>query len=266
MRALDEGTHVGRDPQTLGEWIERWLETMVPRVRASTLRDYRNGLQRVGARLGSVQLHALRPLDLEELYADLLLEKNYQTNAARVAMSEIVVPDAVSVAMSELTGAMREGLLALAVGAGLQVMQVLMDESVTALAGPRGKHDPDRAAVRHGTGDGSVVLGGRQVPVRRPRVRTADRSAEVPVPAYELFASTELLGELAQGYARRLTTTSSPRASASTTSVVAVGYTPLALNIRRTASGAMPARRASSAFVIPCASRASSRARTRSST
>jgi transposase-like protein len=125
------------------------------------------------------------------------MKKNYQTDAARVAMSPIVVPDAVSVAMSELTGAMREGLLALAVGAGLQVMQVLMDESVTALAGPRGKHDPDRAAVRHGTEAGSVTLGGRQVPVRRPRVRTADRTAEVAVPAYELFASSELLGDLA---------------------------------------------------------------------
>ncbi len=125
------------------------------------------------------------------------MSKNYQTGAARAAMSEIVVPDAVSVAMSELTAAMREGLLALAVGAGLQVMQVLMDESVTALAGPKGKHDPDRVGVRHGTEAGSVVLGGRQIPVRRPRVRTADRSAEVAVPAYELFASTELLGELA---------------------------------------------------------------------
>jgi putative transposase len=125
------------------------------------------------------------------------MKKNYQTDAARAAMSEIVVPDLVSVAMGELTGAVKEGLLALAVGAGLQVMQVLMDESVTALAGPRGKHDPDRAAVRHGTEDGSVVLGGRQVPVRRPRVRTADKTAELAVPAYELFASTELLGELA---------------------------------------------------------------------
>jgi putative transposase len=67
---------------------------------------------------------------------------------------------------------------------------------VTALAGPRGTHDPDRAAVRHGSEAGSVVLGGRQVRVRRPRVRTVDRSAEVAVPAYELFASTELLGEL----------------------------------------------------------------------
>jgi putative transposase len=125
------------------------------------------------------------------------MSKNYQTNAARAAMSEIVMPDAVSVAMSELTGAVKEGLLALAVGAGLQVMQVLMDESVTALAGPKGKHAPDRDAVRHGTEAGSVVLGGRQIPVRRPRVRTADRTAEVTVPAYELFASTELLGELA---------------------------------------------------------------------
>ena len=38
--------------------------------------------------------------------------------------------------MAELAGATREGLLVLAVGAGLQVMQALMDESVTALAGP----------------------------------------------------------------------------------------------------------------------------------
>ena len=125
------------------------------------------------------------------------MKKNYQTDAARAAMNEIVVPDVVSVAMSELTGAMREGLLALAVGAGLQVMGVLMDESVTALCGPKGAHDPDRWAVRHGREDGSVVLGGRQVPVRRPRVRSVDRSAEVAVPAYELFTSTELLGELA---------------------------------------------------------------------
>jgi hypothetical protein len=39
-----------------------------------------------------------------------------------------------------------------------------------------------------------VTLGGRRVPVRRPRVRTADGTAEVAVPAYDL---TELLGEMA---------------------------------------------------------------------
>lgn len=127
------------------------------------------------------------------------MSKTYQKNAARTSTGTdpVVVPDVVSVAMTELVGRMREGLLALAVGAGLQVMDTLMAEGVTALAGPRGKHDPGRTAVRHGTEAGSVVLGGRRVPVTRPRVRTVDGSAEVPVPAYEMFSSTELLTELA---------------------------------------------------------------------
>jgi putative transposase len=125
------------------------------------------------------------------------VKNNYQTNATRAATREVVVPDSVSVAMAELAGAMREGLLALAVGAGLQVMQALMDESVTALAGPKGRHDPNRTAVRHGDENGSVTLGGRRVAVRRPRVRSVDHKTELAVPAYELFTSTELLGELA---------------------------------------------------------------------
>ena len=123
--------------------------------------------------------------------------KDYQTDAAFAAMTELGMPTTVSIAMGELTGAVREGLLALAVGAGLQVMQVMMEENVTGLCGPKGRHLPDRAAVRHGTEDGAVVLGGRKVRVRRPRVRTADRTAEVPVAAYETFSSSELLGELA---------------------------------------------------------------------
>jgi len=51
--------------------------------------------------------------------------------------------------------------------------------------------------VRRGTGPGSVTLGGRRMGVERPRVRAADGSGELPVPAYELFSSTELLGRLA---------------------------------------------------------------------
>lgn len=47
------------------------------------------------------------------------------------------MPEQVSVAMSEIAGDMREGLLALAVGAGLQVMTALMAEDVAALCGPR---------------------------------------------------------------------------------------------------------------------------------
>lgn len=113
--------------------------------------------------------------------------------AARVA----AVPERVSVAMAEIAGNMSEGLLALAVGAGLQVLQALMEADVTAAAGPKGKHDPARTAVRHGREDGSVTLGGRRVPVSRPRVRAVDGSAELPVASYELFSSTEVLGRMA---------------------------------------------------------------------
>ena len=123
------------------------------------------------------------------------MTKKYQTKTSET--SALAVPGHVSVAMDEIAADMREGLLALAVGAGLQVMSTLMEADVAAVCGPRGKHDPDRAATRHGTEAGSVTLGGRRVPVQRPRVRASDGSGEVPVPAYELFNSTELLGKMA---------------------------------------------------------------------
>jgi putative transposase len=121
--------------------------------------------------------------------------KKYQTNT--IDTNSLAVPERVSVAMGEIAADMQDGLLALAVGAGLQVMAALMEADVTALAGPRGQHNPDRVAVRHGTEAGSVTLGGRRVPVRRPRVRVADGSGELAVPAYELFNGTELLSRLA---------------------------------------------------------------------
>ena len=123
------------------------------------------------------------------------MTKKYQTTA--LDTSVLAVPDRVSVAMSEIAGDMREGLLALAVGAGLQVMAELMEADVTAACGPKGKHDADRTATRHGTGAGSVTLGGRRVPIVRPRVRTVDGAGEVAVPAYEVFTGTELLGRMA---------------------------------------------------------------------
>jgi transposase-like protein len=107
------------------------------------------------------------------------------------------VPESVSVALAELAEDLREGLLALAVGAGLQVMTALMEQDVAAACGPRGKHDPQRSATRHGHGAGSVTLGGRRVPVTRPRMRATDGSGELPVAAYELFSRTEVLGRMA---------------------------------------------------------------------
>jgi putative transposase len=111
--------------------------------------------------------------------------------------AELQLPEQVTVAVAELAGAAREGLLALAVGTGLQVLQAMLEEDVVRLVGPRGRHNPDRTAVRHGAEPGQVTLGGRRVQVRRPRVRSADGTGEVAVPSYQAFASAELLGRLA---------------------------------------------------------------------
>ena len=115
-----------------------------------------------------------------------------------VGASVPAIPERVSVAMSEIAESMHEGLLALAVGAGLQVMAALMEADVNTLAGPKGRHNMVRMAVRHGRERGSVTLGGRRVPITRPRVRAADGSGEVAIASYEVFSSTELLGKMAR--------------------------------------------------------------------
>jgi transposase-like protein len=110
---------------------------------------------------------------------------------------EVAVPGQVIVSMGEIAESAKEGLLALAVGTGLQVMAAMFDADVARLCGPDGKHNPERAGYRHGTEAGSVTLGGRRLPVTRPRVRAADGSGELHLPSYGLFSSTEILGQLA---------------------------------------------------------------------
>src|SRR5680860_1891146 len=106
------------------------------------------------------------------------------------------LPEAVQASLGELAGAAREGLLALSVGVGLGVMHELMAAEVSEVVGPKGRHDPDRSAHRHGSENGSVTLGGRRVGVERPRMRSADGTKEVPVASYEHFASRDPLTEL----------------------------------------------------------------------
>jgi putative transposase len=110
---------------------------------------------------------------------------------------EIAVPEQVIVSMAEIAESAKEGLLALAVGTGLQVMAAMFAEDTERLCGPQGKHNPDRAGYRHGSEAGSVTLGGRRVPATRPRVRATDGSGELRLPSYDLFSSTEILGQMA---------------------------------------------------------------------
>jgi putative transposase len=129
------------------------------------------------------------------------VSNTYQKNRRRAqpgpVPGEVAVPEQVIVSMAEIAESAREGLLALAVSTGLQVMTAMFDEDVTALCGREGKRNADRAGYRHGTEAGSVTLGGRRIPVTRPRVRAADGAGELHLPSYDLFSSTEVLGRLA---------------------------------------------------------------------
>lgn len=59
-----------------------------------------------------------------------------------------------------------------------------------------GRHDADRVAVRHGHEAGAVTLGGRRVSAERPRVRSADGRAELPLQTYAHFADRDPLTAL----------------------------------------------------------------------
>lgn len=120
--------------------------------------------------------------------------------AVKVVTAEDAVeeplPARVQQALGQLVGAAKDGLLALSVGVGLGVLSELMEEEVDDVVGPKGKHDPDRVAVRHGHEDGEVTLGGRRIGVKRPRVRSADGEAEVPLCTYQHFADRDPLSRL----------------------------------------------------------------------
>jgi putative transposase len=88
--------------------------------------------------------------------------------------------------MAEMVGWLRQGVGALIRQAGLQLMQLLMEEEVNQLVGERGRPTPERIAHRWGAEQGYAVVMGQKVPVRRPRVRsTEDR--EIRLGSYEMF-------------------------------------------------------------------------------
>ncbi|QKI82604.1 IS256 family transposase [Kroppenstedtia eburnea] len=104
--------------------------------------------------------------------------------------------DTIQLSLTQIMESAKEGLLALAVQTGLQVFQAMMQEEVTQLAGPKGKHNPNRKAVRHGVEQGSVVLGGRKVRVEKPRVRSVE-GEELHLEVYQVFQDPSLLTDAA---------------------------------------------------------------------
>lgn len=106
----------------------------------------------------------------------------------------------------------RAELMELAVTSGLKVLTTMLEDDRTAICGLRYAHQAERQAARAGTVPSEVVLGGRKVAMRRPRVRRD--GAEVALPTFAAFADNDplnrrvveqmLVGVATRQYARSL--------------------------------------------------------------
>ena len=83
-------------------------------------------------------------------------------------------------------------LYELVVSSGMSVLLAVLEQEREKLCGVRYQHDAGRAASRAGYADGEVVLGGRRVSVKRPRVRSSE-GKEIPLPSWEKFAAEDPL-------------------------------------------------------------------------
>jgi len=88
--------------------------------------------------------------------------------------------------LAEIVGLLQQGVGNLLRQAGLELMQLVMDEEVKSLAGERHEQHPGRRAHRWGKEDGYCVVDGQKVPILRTRLRTQDRR-EQRLGSYELF-------------------------------------------------------------------------------
>ena len=80
----------------------------------------------------------------------------------------------------------------LCVHAGQQVLDAMMEQDREDLCGPPWKRDPDRRAGRSGTTHSEITLGGRRIPITRPRVRSRD-GQEVELPSFVFAAGRDPL-------------------------------------------------------------------------
>jgi putative transposase len=88
--------------------------------------------------------------------------------------------------LAEIVGLLQQGAGNLLRQAGLALMQLVMEEEVKALAGERHEQHDGRRAHRWGKEKGYCVVDGQKVPIRRTRLRSADKR-EQKLGSYELF-------------------------------------------------------------------------------
>jgi putative transposase len=88
--------------------------------------------------------------------------------------------------LADIVGMLQQGVGNLLREAGLALMQMVMEEEVRQLAGERHQQHEGRRAHRWGKEKGYCVVDGQKVPIRRTRLRTADKREQC-LGSYELF-------------------------------------------------------------------------------
>jgi transposase-like protein len=128
------------------------------------------------------------------------MKKPYQIESQRAVkqLAEMAADGNPSVQMvlpmAEMIGWLRKGVGELIRQAGLQLMDLLMQEEVREVVGERSQRQAERTASRWGSERGYCVVMGQKVPIERPRVRTTD-DKEVRLGSYEMFHRGEPLTE-----------------------------------------------------------------------
>ena len=82
----------------------------------------------------------------------------------------------------------------LCVDAGRQVLAAMMEHERTTLCGPKWIPNPKREAVRAGSTRSLIVLGGRQIEIKRPRARSV-HAGERELPSYRWAADRDPLDQ-----------------------------------------------------------------------
>jgi putative transposase len=85
----------------------------------------------------------------------------------------------------------RRNLYEFVIAEGMKALDTLLESERTELCGPAFGKGPPGDPVRWGNSDGRLVMGGRRVVVRRPRVRQSGK--EVPLPSWQEFADQDPL-------------------------------------------------------------------------
>ncbi len=103
---------------------------------------------------------------------------------------------------SEVLREMQQGLHQFAMGLGVELAQMFLEDEVVQLCGERYERQPGREATRYGTQPGVITLAGQKVPIERPRVRSARGGGEIPISVYGMAQREEAMP---QAVMRRLT-------------------------------------------------------------